>query len=214
MNNIAICGFGGFGREVACLLKKINSSGENNNWNFIGYFDNKNVSSPNEYGSVIGNDYDLLHWNEPLSVVFAIGDSALRYKLSTLLNNKYLSFPNIISPDVNFLDENNIKLGIGNIICANVILSCKVSIGNFNIFNWSTSIGHDSIIGDFNSLMPDVKISGGVSVGNLNYFGVSSVVLQQIRIGNKTIIGANSTIIKNTIDGSTYIGNPARRLPI
>ncbi len=35
MKDIAIYGAGGFGREVACLIKQINDSLENPRWNFI-----------------------------------------------------------------------------------------------------------------------------------------------------------------------------------
>ena len=55
----------------------------------------------------------------------------------------------------------------------------------------------------------DWKVSGKVKIGNLNYFGVSSVILQQIEIGNNTKVGANSLIIKRTKDNQTYLGNPA-----
>ena len=37
MKEIAIYGFGGFGREVACLIRKINE--RQPRWKFIGYFD-------------------------------------------------------------------------------------------------------------------------------------------------------------------------------
>lgn len=37
MKDIAIFGAGGFGREVACLIKRINKIKPQ--WNFIGFFD-------------------------------------------------------------------------------------------------------------------------------------------------------------------------------
>ena len=45
-----------------------------------------------------------------------------------------------------------------------------------------------------------------------NFFGVQSVVLQGIKIGNDTRIGANSVIIRKTKDGNLYLGNPATRM--
>jgi serine acetyltransferase len=33
--------------------------------------------------------------------------------------------------------------------------------------------------------------------------------LQQIKIGNDTIIGASSLVLSKTKDGMTYVGNPA-----
>ena len=57
--------------------------------------------------------------------------------------------------------------------------------------------------------MPNVKVSGEITIGDKNYFGVGSTILQQIKIGNNTTIGANSLIIRKTKDGMTYVGNPA-----
>jgi serine acetyltransferase len=34
-------------------------------------------------------------------------------------------------------------------------------------------------------------------------------VLQQIKIGNDTVVGANSLILRKTKDGMTYVGSPA-----
>lgn len=65
-------------------------------------------------------------------------------------------------------------------------------------------------ISDYNAFMPDVKISGEVKIGKRNFFGVGSIVLQQLSIGNDTVIGANSLILRKTKDGMTYIGNPAK----
>ena len=80
------------------------------------------------------------------------------------------------------------------------------------MLNVGVTVGHDSVLGDFNSLMPATKISGEVKIGNCNFFGVSSVVLQQIVIGNNTVVGANSLIIKKTKDGFTYVGSPALKV--
>ena len=74
MIDIAIYGAGGFGREIASLLKRMNR--EKKRWNFIGFFDddviNKPIGHRNEYGEVIGNLDVLNAYSKPLSVVLAI----------------------------------------------------------------------------------------------------------------------------------------------
>ena len=51
MKDIVIFGAGGFGREVACLLNRINK--QTSTWNLIGFIDDvKNVSDENKYGKV------------------------------------------------------------------------------------------------------------------------------------------------------------------
>lgn len=208
MKKIAIYGAGGFGREVACLINTINQ--KNPEWRFVGFFDDGFAkNSKNEYGIVLGGKDDVNNYSEELAVVIAIASPVIAEHIVSSIINPKIYFPNLISPDVIFLDKNNIVIGKGNIISFHCILSCNVKIGDFNILNGYVTVGHDAIIGNFNSIMPSVKISGEVKIGNCNYFGVNSVVLQQISIGNNTVIGANSLILRKTKDGMTYVGNPA-----
>lgn len=46
MKDIAIYGAGGFGREVASLIKRINRI--ENQWNFVGFFDDDFRNKPKE----------------------------------------------------------------------------------------------------------------------------------------------------------------------
>ena len=208
MKKIAIYGAGGFGREVACLIHKINE--QSPEWEFIGFFDDGiDIGSKNEYGVVLGGIDEVNSYPEELSVVIAIASPKIVEKIVGNITSSKISFPNIISPDVTFLDKDNVLIGKGNIICSGCLLSCNVKIGDFNILNGFIPIGHDTCIGSYNSIMPAVKISGEVKIGDRNFFGVNSVVLQQIKIGNDTVVGANSLILRKTKDGMTYVGSPA-----
>ncbi len=208
MEDIAIYGAGGLGREIACLIEMINNHSKE--WNIIGFFDDgKAIGTATEYGSVLGGITEVNNWNKDLNIVFGIGSPAILNKLSSTIINPRITFPNLIAPNTIILDNNNIHLGKGNIICSSTILSCNVTIGDFNILNGQITVGHDVTIGNWNALMPAVRISGEVKIGNGNFFGVNSVVLQQVTIGNTTVIGANSLIIRKTKDGKTYVGSPA-----
>ena len=211
MKKIAIFGAGGFGREVACLINKINEENtQSNQWQLIGFFDDGlAVGSRNEYGEILGGVKELNEWEEELAVVIAIGSPKIVELIVSKITSPKISFPNIIAPNVIFLDNNNYKIGRGNIIGFGCLISCNVEIGNHNILNGFITVGHDTSMGNYNSLMPNVKVSGEITIGDKNYFGVGSTILQQIKIGNNTTIGANSLIIRKTKDGMTYVGNPA-----
>ena len=72
MKDIAIYGYGGFGHEVACLIQHINKIQPT--WNIVGYFDDGVANgSCCKYGKVLGDIHTLNAWNQPLSVVIAIG---------------------------------------------------------------------------------------------------------------------------------------------
>ncbi|MDR0962927.1 MAG: NeuD/PglB/VioB family sugar acetyltransferase [Mediterranea sp.] len=208
MQDIAIYGAGGLGREVACLLRIINK--ETPIWNFVGFYDDgKEAGSRNEYGEILGGINELNAITKPLAVAIAIGSPRTVKQIVEKITSPLVEFPNIIAPDTVFLDKENITMGRGNIICSGCVLSCNVHIGNFNLFDWAITVGHDTVIGNFNSLMPGVRVSGEVNVENANFFGASSFILQQLTIGNNTVIGANSTVVRATMDGKTYVGSPA-----
>ena len=211
MRDIAIYGFGGFGREVACLIKQMNQIKPE--LNLIGFFDDGVAAGKqNRYGKVLGNIHDLNEYKKQLNIILAIANPDHLKNISNNIKNPLIAFPNIIAPNTNIFDPEAFSIGRGNLIFLGCRLSCDVSIGNFNIFNGAVSLGHDVSLGSYNVLGPSVRISGDCSVGDNNFFGVNSVVLQGHKIGNNTRIGAGSMVIKNTRDDFLYLGNPAKRI--
>jgi sugar O-acyltransferase (sialic acid O-acetyltransferase NeuD family) len=211
MKKIAIYGFGGFGREIACLLNQINEVDPT--WDIIGFFDDgipKGTS--NRYGQVLGGLVELNNWQTELNIVLAMAAPKHLKAVSAGITSPLISFPNIIAPNVNIFDKSAFVIGKGNLLFLGCRLSCDVRIGDFNIFNGAVSLGHDVKLGSFNVLGPSTRISGDCQVGDENFFGVNSTVLQRLIIGNKTRIGAGSIIMRNTKDGFLYLGNPAKKV--
>ncbi len=208
MKDLAIYGAGGFGREIACLVNIINA--EKPTFNFIGFFDDGRLKGEmNEYGEVLGGIEVLNNWNRPLSIVIAIGNPHIVEKIVSNINNTLIEFPNLISPDVKYLDQKTCSMGVGNVVCTGCLFSCNTKIGNFNQFNGFITVGHDVIIGDFNSMMPGVRISGEVTIGNRNFWGFNSGIIQQKTVGNDVTIGAGAILLRKPKDGCTYVGIPA-----
>lgn len=211
MKNIAIYGFGGFGKEVACILRSINALSPT--WDMIGFFDDGiPAGSESRYGKVLGGIETLNNYPSQLSVIMAIANPNVLEKLYLAITNTLISFPNIIAPDITFYDKASLQMGIGNIIIYGSRLSCDIKLGNFNICNSSTYIGHDVSIGDFNVFQPETRLSGGVTVGDKNFFGTRSTVVQYIKIGSNTHIGSGSIVLRKTQDGFLYYGNPAKKV--
>ena len=214
MKDIVIFGAGGLGREVACLIKRINTVQPE--WNLLGFYDDGvEVGVRNEYGAVLGNVQDLVARDKEVAVAIAIGSpKTVKMIVEKLTKNKSLQFPNLISPDFSISDPDNYSMGYGNIIQRNCTISCNVHLGNFNILNTGIGLGHDAKVGDYNSFMPAVKISGEVTMGDCNFFGVGSIVLQQLKVGNGIKLGAGSVLMRNAKDDILYLGNPAKKIVI
>ncbi len=209
---IAIFGAGGFGREVAGGILRINKE-HAQKWEIIGFFDD-NIpvgTKVSHYGKILGGKEALNAIEEPLALAIAVGDPKTRKLIRDSITNPNISYPNIIAPSFRVLDPETFKIGCGNIIQDNCSVTCDVTIGDFNVFNGSNVVGHDDVIGDFNVLMPSVHLSGAVTIGDCNLFGVDSIVLQQIKIGNNVTLGAGSVLMTKPKDGCTYIGVPAKK---
>lgn len=212
MKDIAIYGAGGFGREVACMINKINLM-QGPTWNLIGFFDDgKEKSLPvSHFGNILGGIHDLNSWKKEISLVLSFGNPQTTLSVFNKITNKHINFPNIIDPSFSIGDIETFSIGIGNIIKAQCYVTCNVSIGDFNILNGFVSVGHDTVINNFNVFMPGARISGEVTIGNQNLFGTNCFIKQQLKIGNLITVSPLSALLRNPKDNNLYIGNPAQK---
>src|SRR5699024_6707538 len=161
--NIVIYGSGGLGRGLIDLINSINSSSVVK-WNLLGFIDENEVNEINGYRS-LGDIKYLLNYTESLNVVLAFGNPSVKKKAyEELKQNVHLHFPNLIHPSVEISPYN--KLGKGNIISKGVSLSTNIHINEFNLIHYNCSIGHDVLIGSYNSIFPLAAISGYTSLAN------------------------------------------------
>lgn len=215
MKDIVIYGAGGFGKEIACLLRQINEIKPT--WNLLGYIDDnvdlwgKPIS---HFGTCLGGIDYLNNYSDDIAVVLGIGNSKAVKLVRQKIINTHVSFPNIIHPTFRINDPETFHIGEGNIIQSMCIATCDVTIGNFNVLNGAITLGHDVVIGDYNTIMPGVRISGESKVVDCNFFGVGSIVLQGLKVGNNIRLGAGSVLMTSPKDGNLYIGNPAKRMKL
>jgi sugar O-acyltransferase (sialic acid O-acetyltransferase NeuD family) len=193
----AIIGSGGFGREVRALLL------DNNPNEVVQFFvdDNYVDNNTNPISSLNVNEYE---------VIIAVGNPILREQIYRKLpkNTKYFT---AIHKSVQILDS-NVVIGEGSIICPNTILTTNIKIGNHTHLNLDTTIGHDTITGDFFTTAPGVKISGNCIIGDRVYFGTNSSVREKITICDDVTIGLNGGVVKNINEPGTYVGVPVKKI--
>lgn len=210
MKDIALFGAGGFGKEVALMIQRMNKAGAD--WNFIGFFDDgKEVGlEVSHFGKVLGDIETLNSWPEKLALGIAVGNTKYLSSIKEGITNDNIWYPNLIDPGANITDPESFKIGEGNIIQQGCRFSTDVMIGDFNVMNTDIVVGHDATIGDFNVIMPDIRISGEVSIGTHCLIGVGSIILQQINIGTGVRLAAGTVLLTKPKDNSLYMGNPAK----
>lgn len=59
---------------------------------------------------------------------------------------------------------------------------------------------------------PDLEWTAPIEIGDYVYIGVRSIILPNVRIGDRCIIGAGSVVTKDVPSNSVFAGVPARRI--
>ena len=209
MKDLIIIGAGGFGRETAWMVERINK--ENPEWNLLGFIDDDTSKT----GKII-NGYEVLGTVNALQnfadayVVCAVGASKVRKSIIDRIKESYpnIKFAAIIDPAVQM--SNTAKIGEGSIICVNSVLSVDIEIGNYVIVNFGCTVGHDAVLSDFVTVYPGVNISGSTVIGYCSELGTGMQIIQGKTVGEYTIVGAGAVVVRDMPDKCTAVGNPAK----
>ena len=190
----ALIGAGGHAREVESYLDE----------EVIFFVDNKYVDEDNPQILSLDNFNP-----DEYEVMVCMGDSNDRSDVVDKLptNTKYFSFihPSVIIQDKVIIEE-------GSFIGPFTIINTKVELGRHTLLNRFNNIGHDSICGDFLSMMPGSIVSGNCKLGDKIYIGTNSSIREKLTICDDTIIGLGSSVVKNINKNGTYVGSPTIRI--
>lgn len=204
MQNLIIIGAGSFGREVFSWSKQCQTY-----FNFKGFLDNRpNILDNYNYPKIILGSSETYIPEQNDVFICALGDPMLKKTLCEKLLLKGAIFTNIIHKSVHI--ANNVKLGIGIIVCPNTILSSDCQIKDFVNLNMSINVGHDVIIGKYCQINSNSTLSGFSELGDESVMHGHSYLLPSIKIGKNCIVGAGSVVLKNVNNNCTVYGNPAR----
>lgn len=208
MDDIIICGAGGFGRETALMIRQINE--KHPTWNILGFCDDNCKKGDKVYGlRVIGGVAELEKVGR-VSVVIAVADPATRRKIRRKIKNVAIRYPTLVHPSVLCGDLQTNRIDEGSIIAAGNVLTTNIHVKSFVIINLSCTIGHDVSIGDFSSIMPGCSISGMVNIEPEVLIGTGARILQNLVIGEGSRVGAGAVVTRDVARGTTVVGVPAR----
>ena len=207
MERIAIVGSGGFAREILTLINDINI--QSKKYDVVGFVGPDKNQSIHGF-PVIGTDEEINNTTEPISLVLAVGEPNLKEKIKSKYTNPLVNFPTLIHPSVIIGDSEFVRIGRGCIICAGCILTTDITLHDFVTLNLQCTIGHDTIINDYASFMPSVNISGEVIAGKGVYVGTGAKIINQLEIGENTIVGAGAVVAKSLPANCTAVGVPAK----
>jgi sugar O-acyltransferase (sialic acid O-acetyltransferase NeuD family) len=206
MNDLYIIGAGGFGREVAWLVRRINQIEET--WNIVGFIDDdSSLWGKKEDGYSILGGCEYLIEQRNIFCVCAIGSAKVRKKIIEKIQDK-VQFATLIDPSV--IMSESVQIGVGTIVCAGTIITVDEKIGNHVILNLDCTLGHDDVIDDFVTLYPSVNVSGNCHLEECVEMGTGSQIIQGLNVGSGTIVGASACVINNLPEDVTAVGCPAK----
>lgn len=208
MQDLVIYGAGSVGRLAEQIIIDINK--EQDRFNLLGFLDDdKTRHRTVQHGTPILGDIQWLAKHPGTSVVIGFSSTKQKQELHRRLKEfGHLHFATLIHPDTWI--ANRVDIGTGSIVYPGVHLDVDIRLGAFCLINKLSTIGHDTIIGDYSTVSPGVNIGGFNTIGRGVEFGINSCSVQRISIGDHATIGAGAVIIRDVEDNAVVVGNPGR----
>jgi sugar O-acyltransferase (sialic acid O-acetyltransferase NeuD family) len=204
LNPLVIIGASGHAISIANVAKSAGFT--------IKYFVDKSKKGKELLGySVIGDLAELQHIDK-FNFAIGVGDNPSRERIFKELKAEFDSmyFPPLIhqSAVVSFFAE----VGDGTVVMPNAVIGPNSKIGMFCLINTQSSLDHDCVMSDFSSLAPAAITGGGVMLGFRSAVCIGAKIKHGIRIGDDSIVGANSYLNKDLANNQVAYGTPAREI--
>lgn len=213
MKDLVILGAGGFAREVLWLIHRINQIEKQ--WNVLGFISSGHDSSTKMIDGypLLGDDEEVGNYSDAFFIC-TVGSAKKRKNIIQKLKSSIpdIKFATLVDPSV--IISESVQIGEGSCICASTILTVNISIGNHVHINLGCTVGHDAIIKDYVTVYPGVNISGAVKIESCTELGTGGQIIQGICVGENSIIGAGSTVIRDIPSDCTAVGSPAKVVKI
>ncbi len=186
MKKIIIFSAGSLSREILELINFINQNKKI--YEVLGFVDDNLFKTKSKLAGI--KIYQSKKFpNKNVFGICGIMNPLMRSKVIKK-EGKKIKFINIVHPNVYI--PKTFKMGKGNVIFGNVHISFDVKISNFSIISNFCDLGHNLISGDYLTCMPGTIIGGNCTLGRNVFLGSSTVVHQNINIGDDTHIGSRS----------------------
>lgn len=200
MNRLIIVGAGGHGKVIADNALK-------NGYTDICFVDDHATGSCMGF-PIIGMSEDLPKLNDgKTDFVIGIGNNAIRKKIAQEYDVHWVT---LIHPSAQL--ALNVSVGRGTVVMAGAVVNACAMIGEHCIINTCAVIEHDNVIEDYVHISPKAALGGTVRIGTGTHVGIGATVVNNVGICANCIVGAGAVVIRNIVNGGTYVGVPARKI--
>lgn len=209
MKQLLIIGASGLGRTIYEMAQ--NAKGYGEEFEIKGFLDIDlhAMDAYPYYLPVINNedDYEI----QPDDVfICAIGDVTLKKRITEKMVARGAKFHKVIHKTANV--SPTAKIGDGCVVGTGAIIGPSETIGAHTLIQSYAILGHDGSVGAYSRIDCRVMCVGGVKIGNEVTLHTACVINHDVTVQDKATVAACSFVIRNVKEGTTVMGNPAKRL--
>lgn len=199
MREIMIVGAGGFGREAAWTLERINAATPT--WRVLGFADDDpaKASGALEGYPLLGPVAQASRDHPGAAVLIAIGDNAVREKVYRALRGH--DFPVVVDPSAEVAPTAEMRHG--TFIGPKAVVSVGAELGKFVLVNARAGVGHDARLGDFSQVCPGASLSGHTTLGAHAFVATNACTVPGVTIGAGARIAAGTPAYRDVAAGAT-----------
>lgn len=205
---LVIVGAGGFGREIHAWVRTSPQWRERTHVEEVVFVDDRVPSVP--VNAPIVSTLNNFRPEARDLVICAIGSSDIRESVVNELRSKSVEFVSFIHDRAVLGDD--VVVGIGAVVCPDVIVTSHVTLGEHVHINAGCLIGHDVSIGDFVTLSSACNLTGGVRIGDRVFLATAVTIIPKMSVGAGAFVGAGSVVLKDVPADVTVFGNPGKTI--
>jgi sugar O-acyltransferase (sialic acid O-acetyltransferase NeuD family) len=136
---------------------------------------------------------------------------ALRSKVGERLGLSRDKWARIIHPQATVAQDARVDPGV--ILYPGARVGPGTSLGLNSFLYYNSVLHHDSSLGEYTQVCAGVLIAGYVTVGHRCYLGIGSVLRDNIRIADDTLVAMGSVVTRDVSEpGRVLKGVPAREV--
>lgn len=206
MRHLVIIGAGGFGREMFGAARE--AVGYGTAFDIRGFLDARPDALDGfaGYPPVIGAPETYVPQADDVFIT-ALGNLDSRRRCAGSIESRGGRFVSVIHRTA--ILGPNVTVGDGSFVAPNAVLTADVAVGRHACVFHMSSIGHDTVLGDFSHVYAQCAIGGAVRIGTGAIVYPGAVVMPRRTIGKNAVVGANATVVLNVPEGVTVFGSPA-----
>ena len=203
MDKIVVFGAGGHAKVVIDVVQKQGRFGIE-----AIYDDDRNKLDL--FGYPIVHDMGQVRRLEVRRGIIAIGHNWTRFLMLGRIQEAIPDFTFISAVHPFTSLGRNVRLGEGTVVMAGCCINPETLIGSHCIINTHASLDHENVVKDFANVSPGVITGGKVTLEEYCFVGLGAKIIENIRIGAHTIIGAGATVVSSIPEKNLAFGNPCR----